>query len=85
LAADLIVAAESAKFADTHARWALLPVWSMSQRLPRRVGIAKAREMTHTARTYSGWESLAMGCVNACIADDLFDAEIDRFAKMDLG
>ena len=30
LAADLIVAAESAKFADTHACWALTPVWGMS-------------------------------------------------------
>src|SRR5580658_4157517 len=45
LAGDIIFAAESAKFADTHAKWALTPVWGLSQRLPRRVGIAKAREM----------------------------------------
>ena len=43
LAGDLIIAAESAKFADTHAKWALTPVWGMSQRLPRRVGTYKAR------------------------------------------
>ena len=30
LAGDMIVAAESARFADTHARWALTPVWGMS-------------------------------------------------------
>jgi enoyl-CoA hydratase len=42
LAADFIVAAESAKFADTHSKWALTPVWGMSQRLPRRVGVATA-------------------------------------------
>ena len=30
LSGDMIVAAESAKFADTHVRWALTPVWGMS-------------------------------------------------------
>jgi enoyl-CoA hydratase len=54
LAGDIILAAESAKFADTHARWALTPVWGLSQRLPRRIGTAKAREMMFTSRTYSG-------------------------------
>jgi enoyl-CoA hydratase/carnithine racemase len=79
LAGDLIVAAASAKFADTHARWALTPVWGMSQRLPRRVGLAKAQEMTYTARTYTGAEALAMGLVNWCTADEAFEAELDRF------
>lgn len=37
LAADIILASESARFADTHAKWALTPVWGLSQRLPRRV------------------------------------------------
>ena len=48
LSGDLILAAESAKFADTHAKWALTPVWGLSQRLPRRVGTYKAREMMVT-------------------------------------
>ena len=38
LAGDIIFAAVSAKFADTHAKWALTPVWGLSQRLPRRWG-----------------------------------------------
>ena len=76
LAGDLIVAAESAKFADTHARWALTPVWGMSQRLPRRVGLARAQEMTYTARTYSGQAAQAMGLVNWCVPDAVFEAEL---------
>ena len=80
LAGDLIVAAASARFADTHSRWALTPVWGMSQRLPRRVGLARAREMMFTARTYTGEEALAMGLVNSCVADERFDAELDRLA-----
>ena len=77
LAGDLILAAESAKFADTHAKWALTPVWGLSQRLPRRVGTSKAREMMFTCRTYSGREAAAMGLANACVSDAEFDAAID--------
>ena len=36
--ADDIVASANARFADTHAKWALTPIWGMSQRLPRRIG-----------------------------------------------
>ncbi len=80
LAGDLIVAADSARFADTHSRWALTPVWGMSQRLPRRVGYARAREMMFTARTYTGEQALAMGLANSCVPDQRFDAELDRLA-----
>jgi enoyl-CoA hydratase len=78
LAGDLIVAAESAKFADTHARWALTPVWGMSQRLPRRVGEAKAKEMMLTCRTYSGAQALAMGLANFCFPDASFEADVEK-------
>ena len=81
LAGDLIVAAKSARFADTHSRWALTPVWGMSQRLPRRVGFAKAREMMFTARTYGADEAVAMGLANTAVADEDFDAQLGRLAK----
>jgi enoyl-CoA hydratase/carnithine racemase len=81
LAGDLIFASEAAKFADTHARWALTPAWGMSQRLPRRVGPAKAREMMFTCRTYSGAEAAAMGLANFCVPDDRFDAELRALAE----
>ncbi len=80
LAGDLIIAAESAKFADTHARWALTPAWGMSQRLPRRIGPYKAREMMFTCRTYSGAEAVQMGLANICVPDERFDAELASIA-----
>jgi enoyl-CoA hydratase len=82
LAGDIIFAAESAKFADTHARWALVPAWGMSQRLPRRIGTVKAREMMFTCRTYPGSEALAMGLANYCVPDDRFDTELRAFVDM---
>jgi enoyl-CoA hydratase/carnithine racemase len=81
LACDIILASANARFADTHAKWALTPVWGLSQRLPRRVGIAKAREMMFRCRTYTGAEAEKMGLVNACFADDAFDGEVEAFAR----
>jgi enoyl-CoA hydratase/carnithine racemase len=81
LAADFIIAAASAKFADTHAKFSLTPVWGMSQRLPRRVGQAKAREISYTGRFYSGQEAAAMGLATQCIPDAIFDTELATLAR----
>jgi enoyl-CoA hydratase/carnithine racemase len=78
LAADLIVAAESACFADTHGKWDLVPVWGLSQRLPRRIGQAKAMEMMFTSRNYSGRDAEAMGLANLCVPDDQLECAIGR-------
>lgn len=81
LAGDIILAANNARFADTHAKWALTPVWGLTQRLPRRVGAAKAREMMFMCRTYSGIEAHSMGLANFCFADDVFSHEVETFAR----
>ena len=70
LACDLLIAADSAKFADTHGKWAMTPVWGMSQRLPRRIGPLRAKEMMFTGRVVSGAESVSMGLANDCVPDD---------------
>jgi enoyl-CoA hydratase/carnithine racemase len=81
LAADIIIAAESAKFGDTHGKWDLVPVWGLSQRLPRRIGRARALEMSFSARTYSGRDAAAMGLANFCVADSELDAAVAQFAS----
>lgn len=81
LAGDLLIASESARFADTHSRWGLTPIWGMSQRLPRRVGAAKAKEMMLTGRVYTGEEAAVMGLVNLCVPDGRFNEEVDRLAR----
>ena len=77
LAADLIVASESAHFADVYARWGLTPVWGLSLRLPHRIGNAKASEMMFTCRSYTGAQAEAMHLANFCFPDARFDAELD--------
>lgn len=76
LAADLIVAAASARFSDVYARWGLTPVWGLSLRLAHRIGKAKASEMMLTCRTYTGIEALAMHLANFCFADERFEQEL---------
>jgi enoyl-CoA hydratase len=79
LAGDIIIASESARLADTRAKWALTPVWGISQRLPRRVGKSKAAEMTLTAKTYRGRQGEDMGLCNVCYADEVFEDELQNF------
>jgi enoyl-CoA hydratase/carnithine racemase len=81
LAADLIVASESALFSDVYARWGLTPVWGLSLRLPHRIGRAKASEMMFTCRSYTGREALAMHLANFCFPDERFDAELSRLSS----
>jgi enoyl-CoA hydratase len=76
LAADLIVASESAQFSDVYARWGLTPVWGLSMRLPHRIGRHKASEMMFTCRSYSGAQAEAMHLANFCFPDERFDAEL---------
>ena len=80
LAADLVVAAESARFCDAYARWGLTPIWGLSLRLPHRIGTAKASEMMLTCRTYTGREAHEMHLVNFCYGDEEFESELASLA-----
>lgn len=81
LAGDIIVAGESAHFADTHGKFGLVPIWGMSQRLPRRVGEWKAREMSFTGLPVSGAEAARIGLANHCVADADLEAATRTLAE----
>ena len=74
LGCDFIIAAESARFADTHGKWSMTPTWGMSQRLPRRIGAARAKQMMFSGTPVSGQEAVALGLANQCVPD----AELER-------
>jgi enoyl-CoA hydratase len=77
LAADIIVAAENAHFADTHSKFDLVPIWGLTQRLPRRVGMAKAKQMMFTARTYSGTEAAQIGLADFAVPENELDSRAE--------
>ena len=76
LAADFIIASDTARFGDTHAKWALTPLWGMSQRLPRRVGSAAAKRLMFTSDMIKADEALRIGLVEAVHTQDEFGAAI---------
>lgn len=69
LACDLLLVAESAKLADTHGKWGMTPTWGMSQRLPRRIGELRAKELMFSGRVVTGREAVEIGLANACVPD----------------
>ena len=81
LACDLIVAAESAKFADTHGKWGMSPTWGMSQRLPRRIGLGRAKEVMWSGRVVSGREAVEIGLAVQCVPDAELTAAVTKLAR----
>lgn len=73
LACDFAIASRTARFADTHARLGLLPMWGLSQRLPARIGTARAKQLSLTGEFIDAEQALAWGLVNEVVApEDLF-------------
>ena len=80
LVCDMVLAAESAKIRDTHAKWGLVPGIGGPQRLSRRVGLAQAKEMLFTSRFYSAAECAAIGLVNRVTPDEALMSEARTLA-----
>ena len=70
LGADLIIAAENTRFADTHAKWGLYAGWGMSARLPRRVGVPNAKRMSYSAKEVLAEEALRIGLADMVVPNE---------------
>jgi enoyl-CoA hydratase/carnithine racemase len=66
---DFIFTTVDTKFGDTHVKWGLRPTWGMSQNLARAIGVRRARELSFTARTFSGADAARWGIANEALAD----------------
>ena len=70
LACDIIIAAESAKFALPEIKLAMLPGAGGTQRLPRAIGKAKAMDMCLSARMLDALEADRYGLVSRVVPDE---------------
>jgi enoyl-CoA hydratase len=68
LLCDVLLASEHAKFADTHARVGIMPGWGLSQRLPRLIGISRAKELSLTGNYLDAETAERWGLVNRVYA-----------------
>ncbi len=70
LACDIRIAAEGAVMGLTETSLAIIPGGGGTQRLPRIVGVARAKEMILTARRISAAEALEIGLVTQVVPDE---------------
>jgi enoyl-CoA hydratase/carnithine racemase len=74
LAADIRIATPDAKLAVMEGKWGLIPDMAITRTLTRLVGIDVAKELTYTARVFSGDEADRLGVVTRLSDDPLRDA-----------
>jgi 2-(1,2-epoxy-1,2-dihydrophenyl)acetyl-CoA isomerase len=81
LAADLVIAKESAYFLLAFVNIGLVPDGGSSLFLPERIGFARAAEMAMLGERIPARQALEWGLINRVAADDEFDAEVDALAQ----
>ena len=67
LACDLLIATRTRSSRDTHARVGILPGWGLSQKLPRLIGIGRAKELSFTGNFLGAEQAERWGLVNRVV------------------
>lgn len=75
LACDIVIAAQSARFALPEVKLAMLPGAGGTQRLTRLLGESRAMEFMLLGRTLRPTEMVALGLAQACVGDALAHAQ----------
>ncbi len=70
LACDMIIASTKAKFGQPEVGLGITPGFSGTQRLPRRVGVSKAKELIFTGEMINGEEAERIGLANKVVEPD---------------
>ncbi|VWC57728.1 enoyl-CoA hydratase/isomerase family protein [Burkholderia lata] len=74
LAADIVIVDERAELGDAHLQRNLLPSGGGSQRLPRKIGLARAMYYLVTGRRMTGRDAERMGLASLAVSGDELDA-----------
>jgi enoyl-CoA hydratase/carnithine racemase len=83
LASDIRIACDTASMGLTETRLAIIPGGGGTQRLPRIIGVAKAKELIFTGRRVDAKEALQIGLVNQVVPkDSLLDACMEMAAMI---
>jgi enoyl-CoA hydratase len=69
IACDLRVLGESAKLGQPEVKLGIIPAAGGTYRLPRLVGLGRARELVYTGRMVDAQEALRIGLANAVVPD----------------
>ena len=80
MACDLRIASENAKLGQPEINVGLIPGWGGTQRLPRFVGKAMAKEMIFTGKMIDAKTAEKIGLLNKIVAVDQLNAAIQELA-----
>ena len=81
LACDFLYASDKAKFGQPEVSLAVIPGFGGTQRLARRVGLGRARELCFTGDVIGADEALRIGLVNAVVPHAELLAKVKDVAK----
>jgi enoyl-CoA hydratase/carnithine racemase len=86
MSTDFRVCGESAKFGQPEILLGIIPGAGGSQRLPRLVGMTRAKDIIYSGRQVDAQEALAIGLVSSVHADaDVLDAAVQLAAQYATG
>jgi len=86
LAADFRVAGESARLGQPEILLGVIPGAGGTQRLPRLIGPAKAKDLVFSGRMVGAAEALAIGLVDQVVPDaDVYQAAVDMVKRYAAG
>lgn len=77
---DLVIAAEGIKIGDAHSNVGMLPGGGSSVRLPRVVGINRARYIMYSGDFFSASEMREFGLVNKVVSPEMLESEVQALA-----
>jgi enoyl-CoA hydratase len=81
LACDILVGSTEARFADTHARVGILPGWGLSQKLPRLIGIQRAKYLSLTGNFLDAETAERWGLLVRVVPPDELLTTCDQIAR----
>lgn len=81
LAADFIFASENAEFGFPEVNRGFMPGWGGTQRLPRRIGLSRAKKLIFTGERVSAKEAERIGLVDVVVPVEKLEEITLGFAK----
>lgn len=81
MACDLAIVTESCRLGDQHANFGLIPGGGGTQKLPRLVGMRRAKYLVLTGAWLSAQQALEMGLVNMVVPDNELDKAVQELAS----
>ncbi len=73
---DFIIADENAKIGDGHIKTGMVPNGGASIRMPRFIGMRRAKELLYTGALISGKEAERIGLINKAVPADKLEGEV---------